>query len=270
MKTMLAIMNETADQENTSVQQTRQILTMPSIKKHKDQEVFKVIVMSLAKSYTDLGMTQPTQKDKDYLANELADLIPRKFPSIRLAEIPLAFSRGIRGKFGPYYGLNVVSFEKFVEAHLSCESREQLARDALLKKESRIPDKDSRFNVARDNAINAMHMMNSGKEVLSGAIVYDFLDRLALISFNNREKWEFVAEARRYLNESLGREQRRTISRIKQTEIQRKLNSVQDGSAIEMIKSMAKRFALYAFFRSCILDELDLKEIIEQQRPLFI
>lgn len=133
MKTMLAIINETADRENTFMQQARQILAMPSIKKHKDQEIFEVIVMSLAKSYTDLGMTQPTQKDKDYLANELADLIPRKFPSVRLAEIPLAFSRGIRGKFGSYYGLNVVSFEKFIEGHLSCESREQLARDALLK-----------------------------------------------------------------------------------------------------------------------------------------
>lgn len=269
MKTMLAIINETADQEVTAVMQGKQILAMPSIKKHKDQEIFQVIVMSLAKSYTDLGITQPPQHDKDYLANELADLIPRKFPSIRLAEIPLAFSRGIRGKFGTYYGLNVVSFEKFIEAHLSSESREQLARDALIKKEKRIPDVGSRFCVAMDNAIKAMQMMNSGKEMLSGAIVYDFLDRLQLISFSNQEKWEFVAEARRYLTESLGREQMRTTSSIRQTEIQRKLNSVKDGSAMEMIKSMSKRFALHSFFRSCMVEERDLKQMIEQQRRFF-
>ncbi|WP_143166872.1 hypothetical protein [Pedobacter caeni] len=245
-------------------------LVLPSIRNHKDQEIFQVILMSLAKSYTDLGREQPPQKDKDYLANELADSIPRKFPSIRLHEIPLAFSNGIREKYGTFYGLSVVSFEKFIEAHLNSEAREQLAKEVLIPNKNKVPDLMTQFGVAKKNALNAFNELQSGKEMISGAVVYGFLDGLGLISFSAAEKWEFVEEACLYLTRMLNQQLISTGSRIKREEIQRKLNALQDRSAVDMIRSMSKRFALSAFFKSVVMEELDLEVLIEERRTMFI
>lgn len=246
------------------------LLKMPAIRTHRDQEIFEVIVRALAKSYTDLGMAQPPQKDKDYLANELTDLIPKHFPFIRLQEIPLAFSRGIRGKYGPFYGLNVVTFEKFIEAHLHHEVREQLIRAAGLMKEHEVPDRISRFRVAKQNAMDAMRLMDAGKEVLSGGIVYDFLDALGLISFSTSEKWEFMKAAKYDLTASLERESNRMVSRVKRMEIDRNLAGVKEGTSIERIKTTAKKLALNAFLRSCKLEGVNLEQLIEGKENAFI
>ncbi|WP_316841318.1 hypothetical protein [Pedobacter gandavensis] len=246
------------------------LLKMPAIRTNEDQEVFEVIVRALAKSYTDLGMAQPPQKDKDYLANELTDLIPRHFPFIRLQEIPLAFSRGIRGKYGPFYGLNVVTFEKFIEAHLQHEVREQLMRAAGFIKQYEVPDRISRFRVAKQNAMDAMRLVDAGKEVLSGGIVYDFLDGLGLISFSNAEKWEFMKEAKCDLTESLERESNRMVSRVKRMEIDRNLLGIKEGTAIERIKASAKKLALNAFLRGCRLEGANLEQLIEEKESAFI
>lgn len=245
------------------------LLKMPAIRTHRDQEIFEVIVRALAKSYTDLGMAQPPQKDKDYLANELTDLIPRHFPFMRLQEIPLAFSRGIRGKYGVFYGLNVVTFEKFVEAHLHHEIREQLVRASGSIKQHEVPDRASRFRVAKQNAMEAMRLMRAGKEVLSGGVVYDFLDALGLISFSTAEKWVFMKEAKQYLTESLERESNRAVSRIKQMEIDRNLVGIKEGTAIERIKVSAKKLALNAFLRGCELEGANLEQLIEGKESAF-
>lgn len=244
-------------------------LALPSIRNYKDQDIFQVILMSLAKSYTDLGREQPPQKDKDYLANELADSIPKKFPSIRLHEIPLAFSNGIREKYGTFYGLSVVSFEKFIEAHLSSEVREQLAKAALVSKVNRIPDLATQFEVAKRNAVNAFHDLQSGKEIISGAVVYGFLDQLGLFQFSVSQKWELVEEACLYLTGTLQQQLMITASMIKREEIQRKINALKDRSAVDMIRNMSKRLATSAFFKSCMVEELDLEALIEERRDLF-
>lgn len=244
-------------------------LVLPSIRNHQDQDIFQVILMSLAKSYTDLGREQPPQKDKDYLANELADSLPRKFPSIRLHEIPLAFSNGIREKYGTFYGLSVVTFEKFIEAHLNSEAREQQAKEALIPKQNKVPDLATQFEVAKGNALNAFQDLRSGKEIISGSVVYGFLDQLGLLQFSVSQKWELVEEACLSLTGTFQQQLINTASMIKKEEIQRKINALKDRSAVDMIRNMSKRLGTSAFFKSCMLEELDLEALIEERRERF-
>jgi len=245
-------------------------LTFPSIRNEDDDRIFQVIVMSLAKAYTDLGQKQPEGKDKTYIANSLADSIPRKFPSIRLHEIPLAFENGIRGKYGAYYGLSVVTFENFIEAHLMSESREQFARSLPVLAEVKEPDSEAKFNTASSNAVKLYEEFKSGKDVsLAALIVYDFLFRLGMIQYTTAEKWDFVKEAEEYLKVSLSKKLSKTLDKNKRADIRLQIKKVDDRTAVDLITNTSKRLALYHYFRGSIVDELDLKQAIEANREKF-
>lgn len=245
-------------------------LTVPSIKSHSDDEIFSVVLMSLARSFTDLGREQLGDRDKNYLANSLADLIPRKYPSIRLHEIPEAFAKGIRGKYGEFYGLSVVSFENFIEAHLAHESREQFAKLLPVVSESKEPDQDTKFKIAKENAIKAFKDYSIGKDIsLSALIVYSFLDGLKLIEFTPEEKWEFVEEAVQFLETDLLRKSIETLNKHQRADYMKQILAVKNRTAVDLIKNTAKRFTLYAFFKSCIMESLDINDLIQYKRQLF-
>lgn len=279
MRSVLEVLKEESSNESgpaetkeiliqTVPAEDRNPLTMPSIRHNSDEEIFQVILMSLAKSYTDLGWEQPKQKDKDYLANELADTIPRRFPSIRLHEIPKAFANGIRGKYGKFFGLNVVSFENFIEAHLTCESREQLAKlIPAMPEKTKKPDLNTRFSIAKGNAIKAFDHLSCGKDIqLSALVVYNFLDEIGVISFDNQDKWGFIKDAVEYLEKDLLKKSRETTNEIRRIDIQRQLVAVKNGEAVELIRNMGRRFALYSFFNSCIKKNTILEELIDNKK----
>lgn len=282
MRPILKIINQVVDQDlhDESLEVSAPIinlpsgpvnpLTFPSIRNESDDKVFQVVVMSLAKSYTDLGQKQPEGKDKTYIANSLADSIPRKFPSIRLHEIPLAFENGIRGKYGAFYGLSIVTFENFIEAHLMSESREQFARALPVLAEVKEPDSDAKFNTAASNAVKLYEEFKAGKDIsLAAVIVYDFLFLLGMIQYTTAEKWEFVKEAEEYLKVSLSKKLATTLDKIRRAEIKTKIRSVEDRTAIDLITNTSKRLALCDYFRGCSIDDIDLKQAIEVNRDKF-
>lgn len=245
-------------------------LSVPSITSHTDDDIFSVILMSLARSFTDLGRPQPGEKDKNYLANALADLIPRKYPSIRLHEIPEAFAKGIRGKYGEFYGLNLVSFENFIESHLAHESREHFARLLPPAADGKEPDTETKFQTAGYNSVKALNEYTAGKDIsLSALIVYEFLNGLELIKFTISEKWDFVDQATEYLENDLVRQAVECLDKVRRAAFYKQLAAVKDRTAVELIKNTAKRFTLYAFFQSCILEKLDLVAMIKEKRHLY-
>lgn len=245
-------------------------LTVPSIKSHTDDEIFVVILMSLAKSFTDLGRPQPSTEDKNYLANSLADMIPRKYASIRLHEIPIAFANGIRGKYGEFYGLNLVSFENFIEGHLAQESREQFARLLPPPPAGKEPDEESKFQLAGYNAVKALTDYSAGKDIsLSALVVYNFLNSLKLIKYTPEEKWDFIEEAAAFLETDLVKQAAESLDKIHRIKLRRQVEEVKARTAVELIRNTAKKLTLYAFFQSCIMEKQDLAAMIKEQRHLF-
>src|SRR5690349_2814087 len=87
-------------------------LFQPNALNSVKEDLFKVVNAAIAKCYADLNFKVPD--DPSYLVNEVTDSIMERFPSMRIAEVPVAFANGIRGKYGEYFGLCVVSFEQFI------------------------------------------------------------------------------------------------------------------------------------------------------------
>ncbi|WP_214228611.1 hypothetical protein [Pedobacter sp. B4-66] len=245
-------------------------LTVPSIKHNSDDDIFAVILMALATSYTDLSWKQPSNKDKEYMANKLADSIPSKFPSIRLHEIPEAFANGIRGKYGEFMGLGVVSFENFIEAHLSSEKREQFAKEVLMIPERIEPDINTKFITAKNNALKAYQDKKYGKDIsLVALVVYTFLNRLKLIQYSAKKKWEFVDKAKEILITGLKHKLKLTLSKQDRNIIKRDIENIQEGFAVDLILNMSKRVALLQYFDDIVLSGTNLDELIDSKQYLF-
>jgi len=245
-------------------------LTVPSIKHNSDDDIFAIILMSLATSYTDLSWKQPSKKDKEYMANKLADSIPSKFPSIRLHEIPEAFANGIRGKYGEFMGLGVVSFENFIEAHLASEKREQFAKEVLMIPERIEPDINTKFTTAKNNALKAFQSKKIGSDIsLVALVVYTFLDRLKLIQYSAKRKWDFVDLAKEILIKGFTHQLSVTINKQDRFRIRRDIENVKDGSAVQLILNTSKRVALYQYFDDLALSGINLDELIDSKQYLF-
>src|SRR4051794_25337415 len=103
---------------NSEISHPWAILKESPVRKVPKREVFNIVLISVAKAFADLNIKSLAQPDRDYLVNELTDNIIARYPAIRINEIPVAIANGIRGKYGEFYGLSVVSFERFVEQYL--------------------------------------------------------------------------------------------------------------------------------------------------------
>ncbi|MES2826701.1 MAG: hypothetical protein V4687_01035 [Bacteroidota bacterium] len=246
-------------------------LTVPAIRSHADNDIFTVILKGLATSYTDLGWRQPDEKDKNYVANKLADSIPKKFPSIRLHEIPVAFAAGIRGRYGPFMGLSVVSFENFIEAHLTSETREQFAKEVLMVPSGKEPDNETKFNTAKYNALKAFNDKKAGHDIsLIALVVYTFLDALKLIPFSAKDKWAFVDQAKEILVNDFTFQITKALSKPERDRLRRKIESVNEGTAVQQILNMSKRVALCAYYDDVEIEEINLEKLIDSKKEMFL
>jgi hypothetical protein len=107
--------------------QNQNPLFQPNALNSVKEDLFKVVNASIAKCFADLNFKVPD--DPSYLLNEVTAAIMKRFPSMQIAEVPVAFANGIRGKYGEYFGLCVVSFEQFIQAYLESDDRVKLVQD---------------------------------------------------------------------------------------------------------------------------------------------
>ncbi|MBK0378610.1 hypothetical protein [Mucilaginibacter segetis] len=241
--------------------------------------VFEVIVMSLAKAFADLNMRDITKHDREYMVNELTDNIIRRYPGIRLSEIPDAIALGIRGEFGEYYGLSVVSIERFIKMYLLSERRLRAVKElpAPTPPPAAKPDVRTRFITARGNALTALERKRAGRDIgVMATTVYNFLNQLQLISFTADEKYDMLTEATQQLISEL---QLKLMTSPPYERIAHKrdiaayrdaLNGTPlDGRLHLLVVNASKKLALDACLADILMDEVDLEELINNREGLF-
>ena len=263
---------------NSEIQHPWAILKQSPVRKAPKREVFNIVLISVAKSFADLNIKSLAQPDRDYLVNELTDNIIARYPAIRINEIPVAIANGIRGKYGEFYGLSLISFERFIEQYLLSEERVQAVR-ALPAPEvvKRVPDKEEQFALAKSNALMALQRKQSGKSIAGMASsVYDFLDRLQLLHFSKDEKYDMMADACRELVGELKfklltapAHERMALRRDKDAYIAALTGGALTDGQKQNIVRLSKRMALDAFLNQVIMEEADLGEMVEGKRALF-
>ncbi len=254
------------------------ILSQLPVRNTPKRQVFDMVLISVAKSFADLNIKSISSPERDYMVNELTDNIIKHYPSIRISEIPLAIAEGIRGKYGEFYGLSVVSFEKFIEQYMLSESRTNAVK-AMPEPtaEKRIPGSAEQFALAKSNALMALQRKTVAKPISTMASsVYDFLDKLQLLKFTKDEKYDMMADACREL---VGELKFKLLTTPGHERIALRHNmsayiaaltggALTDEQKLQVVR-ISKRLAMDAFLQQVMIEEIDLGELIEGKREMF-
>jgi len=256
------------------------ILKQDMINKLPKIDVFNVITMSVARAFADTNTKEISEADRDYLVNQLTDNVIKHYPAIRLNEIPEAVWQGVRGRFGEYYGLSLVTFERFIEQYLLSDKRTGLVKalpaDDLPRS---APNLQTQFETAKENALRALQRKRDKKDISAMATsVYNFLDQIKLIEFTTREKNDMMADATRELIEELKYKQL-LVPYIERAAIKKDIgayrNAITEHTPVTeeqliLVKMRAKKLALDAFLNNIILEGEDLGGLIDGRRNVFL
>ncbi|WP_426671350.1 hypothetical protein ACPPVU_08945 [Mucilaginibacter sp. McL0603] len=254
------------------------ILSQSPVRKVPKRDVFNMVLIGVAKAFADLNNKSLSPQERDYMVNELTDNIIARYPAIRINEIPVAIANGIRGKYGEFYGLSVVAFERFIEQYLLSEERVQAVKSLPALGTARpAPGKQEQFATAKSNTLMALQHKQSGKSFASMAgSVYDFLDRLQLLQFNRDEKYDMMADACRQLVGDLKYKlltapghQRSALRRDKDAYTAALKGGALTGEQNQNVIRISKRLALDAFFNQVMMEEVDLDAVVEGKRGCF-
>ena len=245
--------------------QKQHILLNPPAFKEDYDDVYNVVLTATARSYSDLDFKAPVKKDVDLMVSRLTKNIQEKYKQIRTQEIPTAFANGIRREYGEFIGLSVITFEMFIRGYLNSRYRSDLAKSMPVIEAPKEPTKEEKFNLASFNAIQAFLSYSKGKDItLVAPSVYRFLVRLKLISYEEAEQAEFITQAQKDVEEDLIRQRATVLDKYKRLEIGRQLEAPQ--TLEQKVILQAQRLGLYAYFQELIMEENDLKVLLEDKK----
>ncbi len=263
-------MQTTTTQNGLAVQQHAHPLLAPQVQQEQKIDVFETVKAAVARSMADLNHRDIAGHDLNYMINELTDNIRSKFPALRCSEIPVAFAEGIRGEYGEFYGLSVVTFEKFIKSYLASDKRAELGKSIPLLEAPKEPSEDDKFKTAKENALKAFDQFKKRGDFDTIALpAYSFLDRIKLISFSTKEKLEFMDEAKTELEKHYSHEKATTLNKIDRQKITNRLDALLAGNHQDAVIIKAKKLALKAFYQSIELEDNNLSDLIDFNREHF-
>lgn len=268
-----------AIQQSNNTSNTNNLLLLPRVNQLPKREVFNTVLAGVAKAFADMNVKDISETDRDYLVNELTDNIIRYYASIRLPEITLAFWMGVRGNLGEFFGLSVVTFERFISQYLISAQRVQAVKELPQPLQRLVPDKQTQFGTAKGNAMRALQMRRERKDTsVIAPVVYNFLDGIGLINFTAAEKYDMLADATRELISELKYKltltpgDRRNAIKADLTAFKEAITQMEplSNERYTLVKQRAKKLALDAFLNNVLMAGTDLGAMIEAKRQVFI
>jgi hypothetical protein len=256
------------------------ILKLEMVSQLPKLAVFNIVLASVARAYIDLNLKATSDEDRAYLVNELTNNIIKYHPAIRLNEIPDAIALGIRGRFGEFYGLSVIAFERFIEQYLLSDKRTRMVKELPVVDPTKpVPSLQTQFEMAKQLAMLAFERKKEGKDISgTSTTVYNFLDKLNLLQFTISEKKDMMADATRELIAELKYKlmispptERAAIKKDIEayTAVITEHKAVNDRQ-FTLAKMRAKKLALDAFLNNVILENEDLSLLIDEKQEVFL
>lgn len=183
----------------------KKALQSPRVIDEKSGMVYNFMVGLITKIYAISGKALEDIEIMNALATELQKDVLTRFKGLTLQEIDLAITNGIKGDYGEYYGINIRSFNQFLSAYTFSEERGKAleARMTRVAPEKQLSAKGTitREEIQRtayNNALDLFEVYKQTKESPDhGNVVYNYLDKLGLIKFDAKEKWEMMSEAKK-------------------------------------------------------------------------
>jgi ribosomal protein L15 len=212
----------------------------------------EAIIMSL---YTLLG--QIGQKpDVQAMCKPLIKDLQTRYRGLTLSEVEYALNAGVRGDYGEYYGINVVTINKWLKMYCSSEARREANREKNLAglPEYTGPTAEEKRKIIERSYEDALNDVRAGKYVKDlNNVIYDMLDRRGKINFTVKQKWAFMEQAKRELEAKAG-----------EMKLERMFSGRLDSTTDKMISDMTKKDVVVMRAKRIALN-VYLKKIVESE-----
>lgn len=227
------------------------LLNKPAFKEEFDF-VYNEVLAQVEKSIVHLGWKVPNDTDMELLVNEITTSIRNDYKQLRTEEISMCFAKGIRGEYGDFMGMSIVTFEKFIIGYLNSQYRINLGK-TLPRPEEKATPKELTRQDRIDFALKAFQAFKEkGFYNDLGNIVYAFLDSEKLIPFTAKEKFETLEIARQEEYQRLSN----PLSSAEASKFNKQIEELISGN--ESIIPKSKRIALNTYFKRLVDNHFEL------------
>ncbi|MDR1913380.1 MAG: hypothetical protein LBQ68_02705 [Clostridiales bacterium] len=235
---------------STEIALIRQSLIGTKIRECDDATIMESLAVIVAAMFATAGQ-KPEKKDVKMICREVCKDLKNRYKGLTLDEVKIACDNGVRGDYGDYFGINVVSINKWLKAYYYSEERQRAQREKLFKG---LPQRtaltaDEILQIKVNAYREAYGLAAAGKYVPDlGNLVYNFLDSRGKISFTKEEKLVFVERARAELETEAKERAREALAPVR---IDSVIARITDTGIIQR----AKRIALNEHFRRILEKE---------------
>lgn len=230
-----------------------------------DDEVFKFVAGIATRTKHEAG--QSWDKDgKDLSTFTFSAIAELKalFPQVTKSELDMLCSKGVRGEYGVYMGINIVTLNNWIKAFIMSPERRNLKRELREKEAMEKEEADKQKNLANSESEYVKiikerfkEYKETGKITSTGAgALYDYLTEKGIMPVPSKEKkLEHWDKGRQVVIENLKRSRvkdgtnsymRQEIARILERVTAKMENQSDKGS----IKVEAKLLAIKDFYDS--------------------
>jgi len=248
---------------NLQLHKKDNLLLKPNVIEEVKSDVFNTVNSSIAQCYAHLNFVVPSDADVNYLVNEVTNTIIENYPSLRLIEIPIAFSNGIRKKYGEYFGLCVVSFELFIAGYLNSHERTELVKEAYkVLYEPAEPTEEEKAQLYWNNLVNAwLTFKKDGYYNDHGNSVYTTLINNGKINYTDDQMADFMRIAKANLLKEYNPLQH-VGNFVKSNEFKAIIAEITSGGDNNTrVKVAARKIALNHFFSELAEMEVEITDL---------
>ena len=210
------------------------------------------LIRILGLTYAVKGQAVESQDAMDKTAQLLYSEIQTYFKTLTVEEVELAFKNGVRGQYGDYFGLNIITYHNWLKAFQTDSARIQAKKEVAALPNSEI-DKEKaeemwqkitkkRFEIFKKTGVF---------DEPFPAELYDILEARNIIKLTASQKKEFYKQAEIDVKEHL-QARRVAVDKMKRQEIGSILERMKDNRPTStdqtMIKTQAKLLAIKDFY----------------------
>lgn len=221
----------------------------------------------IMKTYADCGQVLNYEsyivdgveiKPIKFQVKELSDDIDKYFVFLTLDEIYIAFSEGVRGVYGEFYGLNNVTYFKWLKSYKESEQR----RNALfelnkLREPVKIELPQKTYSNSEIYELNKSNIIDfyynyylKEKECITFpySLIYKTLDCAKIIDYSKNERIEMYKKAQFVLESKLRNDRAKGI--IKGSKMEFEIKEIQEPKSQKVIIK-AQEMLVIKFFDMC-------------------
>lgn len=172
------------------------IFQSPMFMNSTEVEMKEFILSQVSKAFL-LRNFKTTEEDNALITIELIKEVNERFKGITFKEIEIAFKNGLRGEYGEYMGLSVITFSNWIKSFKISRNRIDMIKQYKENKEVVISEKKKKENFKLFLEECIFKPYESGKyNLYSWSYIYDFFRSIGYCRFDKKTEEEIIKKAK--------------------------------------------------------------------------